>query len=179
LQHAGEGPTAIGVPLDRAADTPIDLAPVRDALSDAGFETEIAGDVREMIWRKLMANVAINAITAVTGELIGEILRDPDLLEISDAAVREAASVMDAEGIPGADEDFVPYTHHIMELTARNRASMLQDISHGRRTEIDAINGAVAWLAERHGLDAPTNRMLTTLVRHRERTARFAIGDSA
>lgn len=179
LHHAASGPNVIGVPFDGEGAPPVDLEPVRAALTAAGFETEIASDVRVMIWRKLMANVAINAISALTGALIGDIPQDPDLLAIADAAVREATLVMAAEGVPEADRDYVGYARQIMALTARNRASMSQDILHGRRTEIDAINGAVVRLAERHGIDAPTNRMLAALVRHRERTARTMTGDSA
>jgi len=52
-------------------------------------------------------------------------------------------------------------------------------VLRGRYTEIDAINGAVAWLAERHGIDAPMNSALAALVRHRERTLRMSTGDAA
>ncbi|RIK43965.1 MAG: 2-dehydropantoate 2-reductase [Chloroflexi bacterium] len=177
LHHAGKGPNVIGVPPRRQDDAEVDLTPVARAFNAAGFETEIAADVRTMIWRKLMANVAINAISALTGALIGEIPQDADLLAIATAAVQEATAVMAAEGVPGEDEDYVSYAQHIMELTARNRASMLQDILRGKRTEIDAINGAVAWLAEQHGIAAPTNRMLAALVRSRERAIRASIGE--
>jgi 2-dehydropantoate 2-reductase len=179
LRHAGRGSNVIGSPAGDAEAEPLDLSHVQAAFNGAGFETEVAGDVRVMIWRKLMANVAINAVSALTGELIGEIARDPHLLAISDAAVREAMAVMAAEGVPGAAEDHVAYARHVMELTARNQASMLQDVLRGRYTEIDAINGAVAWLAERHGIDAPINSALAALVRHRERTLRMSTGDAA
>lgn len=179
LHHAGKGPNVIGVPPSPDGGKQVDLAPVRDALCEAGFDTEIAPDVRVMVWRKLMANVAINAVSALTGALIGDIPADPALLAISDAAVSEAMLVMRAEGIPETGEDYIAYAHHIMELTARHRASMSQDIENGRRTEIDAINGAVAWMAAQHGIPAPTNAMLATLVRHRERNGRAQNGATA
>jgi ketopantoate reductase len=46
---------------------------------------------------------------------------------------------------------------------------MLHDLHVRGRTEIAALNGKIVELAERFGLDAETNRMLTRLVRSAER----------
>ena len=48
---------------------------------------------------------------------------------------------------------------------AENQASMLQDVSSRRRTEIEAINGAIVERAEKLGVPTPVNRMLTGLVK--------------
>jgi 2-dehydropantoate 2-reductase len=50
-------------------------------------------------------------------------------------------------------------------LIAEHRPSTLQDIRAGRRTEIDALNGAVVKLAEKHGIDAPYNSIAFHLVK--------------
>jgi 2-dehydropantoate 2-reductase len=42
---------------------------------------------------------------------------------------------------------------------------MLQDIRHGKRTEIDALNGTAVSLAEEMACDLPVNRVLTALVK--------------
>jgi 2-dehydropantoate 2-reductase len=49
---------------------------------------------------------------------------------------------------------------------------MLQDLERGRRTEIDAINGAVWQRGEAHGLATPVNATLTRLLRTVESTAK-------
>ena len=46
-----------------------------------------------------------------------------------------------------------------------NVASTLQDLSKGRRTEIDHLNGAVAALGEGYGIDCPVNRALTAIIK--------------
>ena len=61
--------------------------------------------------------------------------------------------------------------------TAANRSSMLQDIDAGRRTELDALNGALCREADRLGVAAPTNRMLFRLVRALERARGSKIED--
>jgi len=53
----------------------------------------------------------------------------------------------------------------VLEQTTHNECSMLQDVKHGRRTEIDELNGYIVQLAERLGLTAPLNQLLTALIR--------------
>jgi 2-dehydropantoate 2-reductase len=168
LRHAGKGPNVIGDP-DGAR---FDLTQIAAALNGAGFETEIASDVLAKVWTKLAANVAINPFCALTGSLIGAIYDDPDLSSMSRAAVLEFDAVREAAGVARAERDYVAYSRHIMELTRRNPASMLQDIRAGRRTEIDAINCAIARLGEELGVATPVNHWLTALVRQREADAR-------
>ncbi len=45
---------------------------------------------------------------------------------------------------------------------------MLQDLERHRRTEIEAITGAIVRAADRHRIPVPRNRLLYTLVRARE-----------
>jgi len=59
----------------------------------------------------------------------------------------------------------------VAEATGSNRSSMLQDVDRGRRTEIDALNGAVVRLAEKLGVETPVNRALTALVKGLEHRA--------
>jgi 2-dehydropantoate 2-reductase len=56
----------------------------------------------------------------------------------------------------------------LVPSTVDHRSSMLQDIEHGRRTEIDAINGAIWRRGSAHGIVTPVNETLTRLVRYRE-----------
>jgi len=57
----------------------------------------------------------------------------------------------------------------LLPPTSAHRSSMLQDLEHGRRTEIDAINGYVARRAAALGIATPRNLVLTGLVRALEK----------
>lgn len=63
--------------------------------------------------------------------------------------------------------DDILFSHpKILEASAaENQASMLQDVSSRRRTEIEAINGAIVEQAEELNISTPANRMLTALVK--------------
>jgi 2-dehydropantoate 2-reductase len=49
-----------------------------------------------------------------------------------------------------------------------NRASMLQDLEKGRKCEIDAINGVVCALGDKHGVDTPLNDQVVGIVKQIE-----------
>jgi 2-dehydropantoate 2-reductase len=171
IRHTGKGPTNIGDPITPPSQR-FNLKPIRDALTGAGFETTIVDNIHSAVWAKLVANVAINPTTALTGLRNGELLDDPALGALIAQAVSETVSVMNAAGVPPLIDDFIGHARRVAKDTEIAYSSMLQDIQHGRRTEIDAINGAVARLGEELGVHTPVNRLLTILVRNREKVAR-------
>ncbi len=160
--HAGEGGTEIGV-LAATPDGDRVAAEVAALFTAAGLPTTVAGDIRAAIWNKLLVNVGINALTGILDCANGELASDPWALETMRAAIEEATEVARALGVPVAGDGFARALA-VCRATAGNISSLLQDLRRRRPTEITAINGAVAELAERHGIDAPANRMLTTRI---------------
>jgi 2-dehydropantoate 2-reductase len=150
------------------------LTGLRNTFQKAGFEMQIAPNIYSAIWAKLVANVAINPISALTGLRNGELLHDPDIVTIVEQVVSETVAVMQAAGVPTTVEDHLRHAKQVMEGTHDNVSSMLQDIRRGRRTEIDAINGSVVRLGDELGVPVPTNRWLAAFVRNRENEARNA-----
>jgi ketopantoate reductase len=131
--------------------------------SKAGIETEVAPDVRSIVWGKLLINVGINAITALTGIKNGELLDLEVTIALSRAAVEEAVRVAEAQNID-VRKDVVDHVLEVARATGKNRSSMGQDVDNKRLTEIKAINGVVVKEAERLGIPAPVNHTLTALV---------------
>lgn len=135
----------------------------------AGFPAEAVDDVVAMQWEKLICNVAYSAPCALTGMTVGEIMDDPDMGPISRAAAIEAWNVARALGIKITVNDAVAHVRAFAAGMPNARPSLLQDFEQGRRSEIDAINGAVPSAGARVGIEAPVNATLTALVRLRER----------
>ena len=46
---------------------------------------------------------------------------------------------------------------------------MLQDLRNHKPTEIEALNGAVAVMGEKQGLEVPVNALLAQLIRDKEK----------
>jgi len=160
--HAGSGPTIIGERSGRVSER---VRGIRDALERAGFETEISRNINGALWSKVLVNVGINPLTALTRLRNGELLDDPEIKGVMRKAVEEAIEVAEALGIDLGYGDHVERVYDVARATALNRSSMLQDVERGRRTEIDALNGAVVRLARGLGVDVPMNDALTAAVR--------------
>jgi 2-dehydropantoate 2-reductase len=160
IRHAGVGPTVIG---SWSGEESAGAQKMAECFSRAGIETVVADDVRSVIWNKLLVNVGINAITALTGIRNGELLALESTRWISRTAVEEAMAVARKLGVRVRD-DAVSHVFQVAEATAANRSSMGQDVDHKRRTEIGAINGYIVKEAEKLGLPVPVNRTLSGLV---------------
>lgn len=160
VRHGGNGPTHVGA---WSGGTDERVYRIVRLWNKAGMEAHAASDVQTLIWKKLMVNIGINAITALTGIRNGAIDSLAPARRLSEAAVLEALAVAQAAGIPLNDFS-VEDVFRIAQATAANRSSMGQDVDHRRRTEIDAINGAIVRLGEVLQVPTPVNRTLTELI---------------
>ncbi len=131
----------------------------------AGLPATTTDDVQSVLWRKAAVNSAINPLTALTGLRNGQILEIPALRGLLREVAKESAAISQALGHDLSPSEMPEQVEDICRLTANNRSSMLQDLSAGRRTEIDQINGAIAVAAREAGLRAPLNTTLAGLVR--------------
>jgi len=140
---------------------------VREAggfLRTAGFDCEAVSSVDDVLWAKAIVNAAINPLTALTGLRNGRLIEIGPLRELLRAVTNEVAGIARKSGA-FVQEGIVRVVEGICAETAQNRSSMLQDITAGRRTEIDFINGEIARRAEQRGMKAPLCNMLAALVR--------------
>jgi 2-dehydropantoate 2-reductase len=164
IRHRSSGPTIIGLPDGQR--TP-ELEAVAAHFTEAGIATRTTRHIYEHVWQKLIVNVGINALTALTDLPNGELFANAELAGLVRRLVSEASSVMRAEGVPAPPRDPVDFVRAVAEATKADRSSMLEDVSAGRRTEVDAINGAVVRLGDRHGVDVTANRVVTALIHQR------------
>ncbi len=165
VRHAGVGDTVLGPWTGTSED---DAIHIRDILVDVGIPARVAEDVRSELWAKVVVNAAINPLAALVGVPNGRVVRDKRLLAVLERVVREAAAVARSEGAQVDPEEAVHRTVLVARRTASNRSSMLQDLDRHRRTEVDAITGAIVAAGARNGVDTPLNGALLALVRAKE-----------
>jgi len=161
IRHAGRGDTYLGEIDGRITKR---LNRIAEVFNRAGIKCRVETDILSLIWSKLIINVGINALTAITGLKNGDIVKYPEAEEILEQAVEEAVRVAQSRGIKLQYDDPVAHTKEVCRLTAQNRSSMLQDVLNMRKTEIEMINGAVVREGEKVGIPTPVNRVLTNLV---------------
>ncbi|MHB8868870.1 MAG: ketopantoate reductase family protein [Thermoleophilia bacterium] len=146
------------------------LVQLAHLLNAAGFETAlIHGDVREPIWRKLLANSSVNAVAALTGLTGREIQEIEWAANLVRALADETAAVARAQGFSFPELDAPgDYVLKTLDWVGDNKVSMLQDLEAGRRTEVENLQLAVVERGEKFGVDTPLNWALGSLVRTRE-----------
>lgn len=139
------------------------------ALSDAGFKVEVSDQIMGQVWQKFLVNCAVNAIAATTGLRSGEIPRVSELAGFQDEVIKEGLQVINGKGIRLPNPDVMSELKR--NLPKRfNRPSMLQHVDSGRKTEIDAINGALIREANELGIATPYNQSLVALLKGREQS---------
>jgi 2-dehydropantoate 2-reductase len=138
-----------------------------EALRGAGFEAEFEPNVMGLVWQKFVVNCGVNAISATTGLRAGEFVRLPELDAFQDRVLEEIMAVIRAKGIRLPSPEIA---HKIKEQCRKkfNKPSMLQHVEAGRRTEIDALNGALVREAKALGIPTPNNEALVALLKGRE-----------
>lgn len=163
VECTGVGTVTLGpLPGVTVGDEPPGLAErIGDAFAVAGIETSVEVDMRRPLWSKLAVNAGINPVTALARLPNGALLDGPGA-DLARRATREAAATAREAGVDLTGADATADLEAVVEATAANTSSMRQDVEAGRRTEIDAINGAVV---DRASTAVPANDVLTTLVR--------------
>jgi 2-dehydropantoate 2-reductase len=140
-------------------------------LNAAGIETRVVADPMAEIWSKFVLNCAINSLTAVTGLRSGEMYRTPEVNALQDRIIDEILAVVERKGIKLAE----PAPRKKIKAHCRvryNRPSMMQHMEQGRRTEIDALNGALVREAKALGILVPYNEAVVAIVKGMERSRR-------
>jgi 2-dehydropantoate 2-reductase len=175
------GPVYVGSRTN--AIPPQRLEAVASAFAAAGIPSEATDQIQQWLWLKIAYNAALNPLGALLGVRYGELAAHPHTRAVMDEVLAELLAATRAAGIPMFHDDLADLQRHFYEKmlppTAAHYPSMLADLLAGRRTEIDALNGAVGELGRRLGVQTPVNRTLCDLIRAREQVGQRRNGPAS
>ena len=173
--YTNAGMTSIG---ELGGGSSARLEQVRDMLNQAEIQTEIVADPMSYVWGKFVHNCGVNALAAVTGLRSGEIYRTPEVSALQDRIIDEILAVVERKGIKLYQAD--PRKKIKDHCRIRyNKPSMMQHMEQGRRTEIDALNGAIVREAKALGIPVPYNEALVAVVKGLEKSRRQTLHEPA
>lgn len=138
--------------------------PIAALLAGAGFEAKVADNIAATVWEKVAFNAALNALGMICEVPNAGVDNEPGH-RIAAKVVEETRDVAAAKGIHIDLEKILSTVHSALREHAHHKASMLQDREHGRGTEIETINGAIAREGARLGVPTPVCDTLSDLVR--------------
>jgi 2-dehydropantoate 2-reductase len=139
-----------------------------DLLTAGGLPAALEPDIHGAIWSKAIFNATMNPLCALTRRTPGFLGAHEESRALIRELVEEGVRVANASGIAVAAEPIHDLTRVSVTDHADHEASMLQDVKAGRRTEVDAINGAIVEAARAAGLAAPLTETLWRLVKLEE-----------
>jgi 2-dehydropantoate 2-reductase len=146
--------------------SPVEVAHL---LTLAKVQTRAVPNILTHIWSKVIYNCALNALCTIHEMPYGGILENAQTCRAMEAIVRECYTVGLKKGIAlepaSADLYLELLVKTLIPRTASHFPSMLQDLKRGRRTEIEALNGAIARLADAIGISAPENQKAAEAIR--------------
>ncbi len=182
FRRATTGPLVIEAAPDARVST------LASALRDADMATEVVSDLRAKQWSKLVMNLN-NAVSALTGAPTQQLIFDAAYRRIVRAVSVEALDLIKRAGhvpskvgplpvqwlptmlrLPSSLLKWVARLQLKIDPTARS--SMWEDLSRGRLTEVDYLNGEIVKLAESLGTTAPINQRIIGLVHDAERAGK-------
>lgn len=149
------------------------VEPIRRAIDGGGIPCRTTDAIGQDLWAKMLYNCALNPLGAILGVPYGALAEHAATRTLMDRIAEEVFEVMAASGYTThwrTARDFLEVFYgRLVPDTAEHRSSMLQDITAGKRTEIDALNGAVIQLARDHALAVPYNQAVHSLIKFLER----------
>ncbi len=172
LRHAGGGSLVIGESRQddvRTGDVQADtLAAVARLLADAGVPCKVSENIDGELWSKFLINCSFNAVSALGRSRYGRMADSETMMAVMRRAAREVVAVAQAAGIRMPESDPLKIVERAGQSMAQATSSTEQDISLGRPTEIDDLNGYLVRKGAALGIDTPVNQTLHALVKLRE-----------
>jgi len=142
------------------------------AITAGGIPCEVTPTISKDLWAKMLYNCMLNGLSTVFDVPYGLLGESPHTRELMESIAHEVYAVMTAAGYAthwASAEDYIDIFYKLqLPPTFNHEPSMLQDVRSGKRTEIDALNGAVVSLGKQHGIPTPTNTLVTRMVQFME-----------
>jgi 2-dehydropantoate 2-reductase len=143
-------------------------------LNSAGWSTIITDDIYSVIWNKLLVNIAVSPLSAITGLPHAGMANVNEVLACAYHAVEEAIKVAHACNIKLSTESPQEiWSIATSGLPPDHKSSMLKDIEKRSKTEIETINGAVVEFGKKHNVETPVNETLVACIKGIEHQQNF------
>ena len=159
IQHVGVDPTVVLGPLPGSEGGGAEK--VFEELEGArGVTLRLSDDIESEIWRKFLFIAPVSGVGSVTRAPIGVIRRVPRVREVLERAIHEVYQVGVAKGVGLPGSGVKGAMQFIDAVPPDGTSSMQRDFRDGRRTELEALSGAIVRFGADLAVDVPVHSML-------------------
>ncbi|KAI1628567.1 2-dehydropantoate 2-reductase [Exophiala viscosa] len=134
-------------------------------------------DLFQLQLEKLAANVVLNPLTALLDVPNGALLLSDEISMVQRLLLAEVSLVIrnlpELEAIPNVEmrfsaERLEQLARSVTRRTAQNSSSMREDLRHGKKPEVDYINGYIVKRGEEQGIKCVLNFMMMQLIKGKD-----------
>ena len=147
------------------------LKAVTDLFDEAGLEYRTPEDIIHQMWSKLMLNTGVNQVTAVYRSPYRLVQKEGEARTMMLEAMKEVKKVAEYQDVELTDRDIDGWMELLDTLDPDGRTSMCQDVTAGRKTEVDLFAGTMIRLAREAGIRVPVNEFLYEKLKEMEEQA--------
>lgn len=158
VKHTGNGDCYLGK-LTASVNDDSFISIFIDALPNC----EIKPNIVELLWQKLLINIAINPLSAVAGVKNGALAAPKFASEVF-GLVNEAVFIAAKEGVNIKLSSALDSAYRVMRATAENYSSMNRDLANNQHTEIESICGFITKKGAEHHYSTPFNNKYLSLI---------------
>lgn len=131
---------------------------IQRIFKDAGIDAKLTERIENKLWKKFLFVISFSSATVAGRCPIGEALSNPEYLKVYREVLREAIEVGKREGIVFEPDIFETTLSGAMKFDPETKSSLLVDLENHRQTEVEALQGVVIRLAEKHGVAVPATQ---------------------
>lgn len=163
LRHVGVPPSLLFGPL-RAEDAEAAVA-MADLLTRADIQNAPSSDIMAALWEKFVLAAALGGVAAAMDIPAGRVLADDKAAALLREAMNEVAHLAHAGGIALPQGCVEATLAFVTGFPPEATTSLQRDLAAGRRSEYDALTGAVPRLAARLGVPVPAFEWIDRTIR--------------
>lgn len=165
MKHHGRGELLIGGLGNNTADDQENLEGIRHLFEAANVPCLITSQIKRDMWLKFLVNCSFNAISGIGQIPYGEMVKSPEIVQLIEEITKEFLAVAALEDVKISMSEALTANDSIATTMVTQVSSTAQDLSRGKKTEIDFLNGYIVELGRRHGIATPYNESVHALVK--------------
>ena len=165
MKHHGRGELLIGSLGNITADDQENLEGIRHLFEAANVPCLITSQIKRDMWLKFLVNCSFNAISGIGQIPYGEMVKSPEIVQLIKEITKEFLAIAALEDVKISMSEALTANDSIATTMVTQVSSTAQDLSRGKKTEIDFLNGYIVELGRRHGIATPYNESVHALVK--------------
>ena len=146
---------------------------VVETINNSGIPSSYSSEVYQFLWDKILYNCALNPLGALLECNYGQLADNPETVKIMNNIIKEIFKTVQANNIKlrwKSSQDYINHFYNnLIPPTKNHFPSMYYDLKGGKKTEIDALNGAIVKLANKKGIPTPVNETITSVIKFKEK----------